>query len=394
MSSKSNASGGFLVLMAFIALALTLRSPLTAIPPIINELRQGFAISPAMAGLLTSIPVLCFGALTPLASLIIARTSIETSIFLTLLGSALGMIIRSAGGIEVALVGTVLLGTALTVGNIVSLMIIARDFSGRARLVTAIYTAALNFGTMLTSATTAPLAILLGWRVALASVVALVVPTILLWLLVLLRRNKALAVGKAAERTDSPAATASPVWRRKPVWMLVFSLGAHLFIYYGMTAWLPAYLMESTGMTAPTAGLVASLFQILALLGSFGVPLMAGRIAVPWLLVGMAGCWTVTPLGLILAPQAWLVWAIICGIATGGGFTVIFMLIMSFSRDLTDNRKISSLVQGGGYTVSSVGPMVVGSLHQSFGGWSWGFLLLAGVGVVMMSVGYGLVRNR
>ena len=400
-ASRPNAglgSGGGLLLTAFIALALTLRSPITAIAPVINELRAAFTMSSLVAGLLTSIPVFCYGAMTPLASQIIARTSVETSIFVTLAGSVLGMTLRSSGGIELALLGTVILGMALTIGNIVSLLVIARDFSSRARLVTGIYTAAINVGTMLTSGLTAPLASVFGWRMALAGAVVLVVPTMALWLVVQLRRKQSVLSDKGPtvrpDRTDPharPAPGGKPVWRRSHVWMLMVALAAHLFIYYGLTAWLPAYLMSAVAMTPSSAGLVASLFQILALLGSFGIPALAGRFGAPRLLVGMAVCWTVTPLGLFLEPQAWLVWAITCGIATGGGFTAIFMLIMNYSRDLDDNRRISSLVQGGAYGISALGPMIVGSLNQAHGGWSASFLLLAGVGGVMLAAAIRLV---
>lgn len=387
-----------LLLAAFVALALTLRSPITAIAPVINELRQAFAVNSLVAGLLTSIPVFCYGALTPLASLIIARTSVETAIFLTLAGSVLGMTLRSSGGIELALFGTLVLGMALTIGNIVSLLVIARDFSVRARVVTGIYTAAINVGTMLTSGLTAPLASVLGWRIALASAVVLVVPTMALWVAVQKRRKEFVPEdrGPAVQRDQTdphlrPVPEEKPVWRRNHVWMLMVALGAHLFIYYGLTAWLPAYLMSAIGMSSSSAGLIASLFQILALLGSFGVPAMAGRFGAPRLLAGMAVCWIATPIGLFLEPQAWLVWSITCGIATGGGFTAIFMLIMTYSRDLNDNRRISSLVQGGAYTVSALGPIIVGSLNQALGGWSASFLFLAGVGGLMLAAAIRLV---
>lgn len=68
------------------------------------------------------------------------------------------------------MVGTVLIGVAITIGNIAVPLIIRRDFAPR-RQATAmgVYTAALNIGSFLTSVITAPLADLLGWRLSLAA---------------------------------------------------------------------------------------------------------------------------------------------------------------------------------------------------------------------------------
>ena len=49
------------LLLALVLLAMNLRSPLTAVPPVLESMRADLALGPALCGLLTSIPVLCFG---------------------------------------------------------------------------------------------------------------------------------------------------------------------------------------------------------------------------------------------------------------------------------------------------------------------------------------------
>ena len=80
----------------------------------------------------------------------------------------IGVLIRSVGGIPGALLGTLILGLAITVGNVVSPVLIGRDFRGRTATVTGSYTAALNVGSMLTLSATGPLVSVFGWQVALA----------------------------------------------------------------------------------------------------------------------------------------------------------------------------------------------------------------------------------
>jgi hypothetical protein len=53
----------------------------------------------------------------------------EFAITLTLLGVLAGVVVRSAGGGALVMLGTVILGVAITIGNIVVPLIIRRDFS-------------------------------------------------------------------------------------------------------------------------------------------------------------------------------------------------------------------------------------------------------------------------
>ena len=53
------------------------------------------------------------------------------AVTLSLLGVLAGTVLRSAGGAELAVLGTVVIGTAITVGNVVVPVIIHRDFPAR-----------------------------------------------------------------------------------------------------------------------------------------------------------------------------------------------------------------------------------------------------------------------
>ena len=121
-------------------------------------------------GFLTGIPVLCFALAAPLASLAGRKLGPEFAITLTLLGVLFGVVVRSAGGGALVMLGTVILGVAITIGNIVVPLIIRRDFTpARQGAAMGTYTAALNIGSFLTSMVSAPLADLLGWRPAIAA---------------------------------------------------------------------------------------------------------------------------------------------------------------------------------------------------------------------------------
>ena len=119
-------------------------------------------------GLLTSLPVLCFGLATPPASALLARLGLGRGVLVALAVLLAGIVVRSLGGLPAALVGTVLIGAAITVANVAVPVVIGRELADRTGPVLGAYTAALNVGSMLTLSLTVPIADATGWQLALA----------------------------------------------------------------------------------------------------------------------------------------------------------------------------------------------------------------------------------
>lgn len=356
------------VVAAILLLALNLRGPLVAVSPVLDTISADLGISATTAGLLTGLPVLCFGLATPFASALLARVGLGRGVSISLVVLLAGMLLRSVDGLPMALAGTLLIGIAITVGNVAVPVVIARDLPHRSGPVLGAYTAALNVGSMLTLSFTVPLAASLGWRVAIASWAVLVLAALALWCYA----TRGPVRAQPADDDADPPVTDDRVWWRRPtVWLLTAAFSGQAFSYYGVTAWLPLLLRDELGMAPGTAGLSASIFQIAALVGAFGVPVLLRVLPGPRRVVLIVtAAWTTLPLGLLLAPSLWPVWCGIGGAAQGGGLVVVFSLIVRAARDLADNRRISALVQGGGYVVAATGPTVVGAVHEATGGWT------------------------
>ena len=91
------------------------------------------------------------------------------------------------------------------------------------------------------------------------------------------------------------------------------------------------------------------------------------------------------PLGLLVAPQLWLLWSVLGGAAQGGGITIIFIVIVRLVSNDDDARRLSAFVQGGGYLIGSAGPLVAGALHGATGGWTAPLLTVL-VAVLLLGV--------
>jgi CP family cyanate transporter-like MFS transporter len=199
--------------------------------------------------------------------------------------------------------------------------------------------------------------------------------------------------------SPAPPAPAEPVdagdrwWRRPVVWGLTIAFSGQAFAYYGLTAWLPVLLADRLGMTPAQAGVSASIFQIAALAGAVGVPVLLRRCSGPRTAMAVVcGAWLVFLLGLLVVPASWALWCAFGGAAQGGGLTVIFALVVRKARDAAENRRMSALVQGGGYTVAATGPFVLGVVHEASGEWTAPLAVV--IGSILVLTVAGLLSSR
>lgn len=403
---RSRAAGGAatgLVLTAVVLYALNLRGPIVAVAPIVQDVASGLGVSVAAAGIFSSIPVVLFAVATPLAAVLMRRISLETTILVSLAFVALGTVVRSLGDFAWAVTGTVVIGAAIAVGNVVVPVIVRRDFRGREGVVNGVYTASLNVGSVLTTALTAPLAHLVGWRWALASWALLTLVAAVVWWRVRQRQEAATVPGSVESGPGTSGSAAQepalqsglrPVWRRGDVWLLVAAMGGQSFSYYGISAWLPTLLSDSVGLDANGAGAASSVFQAMAIVGAIGAPvLMARGVRTRVVLVVLAVLWLALPLGLLLAPGANVVWMACAGVAQGGNFTVLITLMVRRARDGRETQRISAFVQGCGYAIAATGPTLLGVVHTASGGWTLPLVLVL-VALVTMAAGLLVASAR
>jgi CP family cyanate transporter-like MFS transporter len=365
---------GWIMLACIGLLALNLRGPFVAVAPVVAIIQVDLGFSPVMLGLLTSIPVLCFALAAPLASLAARKFGAEFAVTLTILGVLAGVLARSADGPALVIAGTVLIGLAITIGNIAVPLIIRRDFSPlRQGTAMGVYTAALNIGSFLASVVTAPLAELAGWRVALAALGILAVAAIAFWTLAVgARRAFVPSDAEPAGGRDRPAVKGS-------AWItagLTAGFAGQAFSYYAVTAWLPSYLNDELGMSASAAGAGSSIFQILAIVGGLGVPFAAKYFSTTTAAVTLGVLWTAVPAGLLLAPGLWWLWSVCGGIAQGGGITLIFIAIIKLARDQASAGRMSATVQGIGSSYGAVTPPLEGFVRDASGSWTPALLLI------------------
>ena len=372
------------LLVGIVCIGFILRGPIIAVAPITGTISAELSMSAAQAGLLTTLPVLCFALVTPLASVFVGKAGANFATTTAIIGVGIGSIVRSAGGIEATFAGTVIMGAFITIGNVVIPVIIRRDVPAeRVGIVTGAYTSALNVSSMITSLATVPLALAFGWRGALLTWLGFVVLAAVAWLIAMGPRRAfrwgpvqaGVETGAfetvAIDTRGIPLAAPEPrTWRNLSALFLALAFAGQAFSYYGLTAWFPTILEQELSYSAADAGSSSSVFQIAAVVGALGVPLVSKRLGIPVTFAIVSALWISFPLGMMLAPGAWAVWGSLGGVAQGGGITIVFMLIVQLSLSGTHARRLSAMVQGMGYALGATAPTVVGAVHDATGAWT------------------------
>lgn len=371
--------GGYRVRLleaAVLLVALNLRGAIAAVSPVLGRIRSDLGLSAGEAGMLTTGPVLCFALAAPLAAWLGRRYGAERVVLGACLLLAVTVAARPFGGWGLLLAGTVLVGVAMTLGNVMLPVVLKRDFGARAGQVAGLLTAGLAAGAALTAAATAPLAALAGWRTALALGAGPAAVAALVWW--------AVAVRGRAGSTSAPRRRHGSVWSSGTAWTLALVLGFQSSLYFALTAWLPSLLQDTAGLGPAPSGLAMSLFQLLGIAGTLLVPPVASRWRdqrVLGLLV--AGGWLLTLAGLLTWPAAWVAWSLLGGVAQGAGISLAFTLLVLRSADESSAAALSGMTQLVGYGLGALGPVVVGLLQAATGGWTLPLATLLGVALAL-----------
>ncbi|MCV7251125.1 MFS transporter [Mycobacterium hackensackense] len=390
---RKPAAGGLLLTVAVVLTALNLRPAITSVGPLLGDMRDSLGASGTWAGLLTTLPGLCFAAAGLAAPRLAARIGVDRAITVALVVLSVGLLARVLDGPAVVIGGTLVATAGIALINVLIPVVIKRSFAARIGAMTGIYTAALQGGGALGSAVTPALDAVSGWRTALGAWAALAALALALWLAATGRRGVPAAVAPRVAGHEDPPPRRSML--RSPLaWIITLFFGCQAFLAYVVMGWLPAVFIDS-GMSKTTAGLLLGLISVLAVPVSIVIaPAAARRPSQSGWIVGLGALGFVGVTGLAVAPDvAPLLWSVLLGLGMSV-FSLALTVIALRSRDAADTAALSGMVQGIGYLLAGVGPFLFGLLHDLTGGWTVSWAVVLVVYAVQMVTGALAGRNR
>jgi len=351
---------------------LNLRPLLAIIGPLFPALQQQAGLSATTFSLLTTLPVAMMGLAALAGPWLLKRSGAARGIAAGLICLAIASLWRGFSLSPLSLMLTALAGGA-GIGVIQALMpaLIRQRYLNAAPTLMALFSTGIMAGAALMAAGADPLFSLLGLPAALATAGGLALITLLVW---------------RSANPDSPADLAPSVGvaalsaSRTLLLLLFFGIGTGA--YTGGLAWLPPFYIQA-GWSARNSGFLLAGLTLTEVVAGLTISAVQQRfpdrrrlllLVLTLLLAGL--------IALIVAPGTMpLLSTLLLGLGIGALFPLSLIVTLDHARNATEAAVLLSRVQGGGYLIASIMPLVAGWVRDSGASLTSAWLMMS-VGVV------------
>ncbi|WP_040983045.1 CynX/NimT family MFS transporter [Oceanobacillus jeddahense] len=383
----------FLLLLAILLVAATLRSPMTSVGPLIPLYRGELGASNTMVGLVNTLPLLTFGIFSPFVPKISRKYGMEMTLLIAMIILSFGIFIRASGGINLLLFGTLLMGMAIAVGNILMPGLIKSSFPYRIGLMTGLYSVSMNVFGALASGISVPIASISGfdWRNAMQiwSFLSILAVVVLLLRLPISRSSRKKVF---AEVKDQPS---QAIFKSKIAWAITFFMGLQSLIPNSLFTWLPDILLTK-GFNESEAGWFIAICQAGLIPATFIVPILADKMQNQRLIgFGSGLLFFVGVLGIAFTSSHIIIgFLILTGIGAGAAFSLSMMFFVLRTNTIAESAQLSSMAQSIGYIIAAAGPLFLGTISEMTGGWTVPFIILLTAALCIAFLGDIAGRNQ
>lgn len=377
-----------LLITGIILLGACMRSPFTALPSVITEIATSFHVPVTSLGMLTTIPLLCFGFLSSFVPIICRRLGNNRAIFWALIILIMGAYVRVISYSSL-LIGTLLVGLAITFINVLLPAIITEQLPNQVGLMTSLYGVSLDMFSAIFAYIISPLTLLFDWQHAVMIISGLVVITLLVWL----------PNVQAQPTIPTPSLThgsrRQSIWQSSQAWCLLFYMAGSSMSFYITVTWLPT-IARNHGMSGNLASIIAGFLQLFSMPAAFIIPLWASKMKRRnSLILGSSILTGIGFLGLMVptANFAYYTLMTLClGLGTAASYSLIMTLFGLKTKDANTTRDLSGMVQSVGYIIAALGPVTTGWLKSLTNNWS--VSLLVSFLVVVICTIFGLLAEK
>lgn len=360
-----------LLLLGLFLLGVCMRMPITAIPSVVKEIAQTLNVEPTSLGILTTIPLLCFGLLSSVVSALAQRIgnelTIEIAMVLMFIGSYLRILNFSS-----LIIGTILVGAAITCINVLLPAIISDKMPDKIGSVTGMYNVAMTLFAAIGAYVITPITHATSWETAIIVISVIALIAAIIWVPNLKYNVRANDSAESADRGTN-------MWKNANAWWLLLFFGGQCFVFYSIVAWLPTIAMDA-GLSSDKASLAAGLLQLFSMPFAFLVPVIATKMKNRQPIMIFAGAAALIGTIMMFFPVNSFVYYAIVALFLGMGTTTTFVLAMTLfglkTKSAADTRNLSGMVQSVGYLIAALGPVVVGNLYSQTHNWFAGLIVL------------------
>lgn len=395
MSESGNKSNNrlsrFFLLAGILLIAFNLRPAITSVGPLMGTIRDELELVNWNTGLITSLPLLAFALMSPLAPKIGNRMGNERTLLLGLILLLAGICIRSIAYTPALYIGTTLVGFGISIGNVLLPGLIKEKYPHKVGLMTSLYSTSMVVFAAIASGLSIPLADRagLGWQNTLLSWSILTVAGIIVW-------GIAMKTNPSTKEKTFFEPSATKLLRSSLAWQVTIFMGLQSFLFYITISWLPE-MLHAGGMSISAAGWLLSYMQFISLPATFLTPILAGRLPNQRSLMLIIGLCAITGYSgiLILEDMPGIIISItLIGVALGASISLALALLSMRATNARQAAELSGMAQSFGYLLAALGPMLIGLVYDFAHSWNVPLLVLIGASVVMVGFGLGAGRDK
>ena len=377
-------------------LALGGRTGVAALSPIAQEVELDFPLTGIWLALLGAIPPIAYALAGLFTPRLASALSLEGVAILLAVLTTLGHLFRGFTPNYLGLfVATVVLMLGIGVLNVILPGLVKLYAPGHIGPLTSMYSTMMAISTALPSALGLGLASAFGWRISIASwgliSAAAVVPFLILLPKALRRASRErIALGELPRvnrlSVIGKSATARAI-------TLTFAVSG--FTAYSIFAVFPQIIIEHVGRPPEEAAVALTVFAIMGMPMSLVIPLLAVRRGWSSRLVFFAAlCGFTGFMGLAFFTAVTpVLWAVLTALNT---LTFSMSLALIGARTATHQMatELSGYVNTIGYLFASLGPVIVGAVHEWARDWFPTLLLQAVVATALIPAAWVLAREN
>ncbi len=347
--------GRILFAILILLVGVNLRPSLASIGPLLDQIQHDSGLDDTGASLLTSLPVLLMGLCLlgggRVQAVLGHRYGVAAGLTALVFSGCARWLWPTAPAL---LASAVLGGIGIAVVQALMPLIIRSREGARTATLMGFYSTAIMAGAAFASFAAPRIALTQGWAVATGVWALPALVSLTIWWLATVDWDEA---PRAQEN-----ATVSRGVRR---WLLLSFFGLGTGAYTLVLAWLPPYY-TGLGWSAQDSGALLCALTLAEVAAGIGVSVLVGRspdrrpiilLAIGALTAGLL-CLALAPLG--LAGCA----ALLCGLGIGALFPLGLIVAMDHGRDAAEAGRIAGFVQGGGYILAALLPLIAGVLRQ------------------------------
>lgn len=364
-------------IIAFIV-GLNLRPILASVGPLFSVLQREAGLTATQFSLLTTLPVAMMGLAALCGPWLLARIGAVRGIMLGLFILLIACSLRGFSTSLTGLMGTALLGGA-SIGTIQALMpaLIKKAYTQTASTVMSLFSTGIMAGAAVAAASAEPLFSWLTLKPALAMAGVLALLALMLWL--------PLVKQPQGEQTAHESVTLSS--SRTGLLLLFFGVGTGAYTL--VLAWLPPLYIQA-GWSARSSGYMLAWLTLTEVTAGFAVSALIGKFPdrrvplITVLLLLLAGL-----LCLVFSPGTTPVLStLLLGIGIGALFPLSLIVTFDHARTPAQAGKLLSKVQGGGYMIAALMPLVAGIVRDSSVSLTSAWLVMSAGVVLLIAIAF------